>query len=388
MLSYKTFKQGGNRVTIGLQNLTREKIILKKGTKIARVSATNIVPPILAPDSSTDRNELKYMLNGVDSGCVPEYKKSDSQEVKKTEPMPERLDNLFSKLDLSGIQEWSEDLQQKVHNLVVEYQHLFALNDLELGKTVKVKHKIKLSNPVPFKDRYHRIPPHEFEEVQNHLQDMLKVGAIRKSVSLWASPVVLVPLMGENAKKKMNRIEWTEQCEQAFNKLKGICSDTPILADADYSKYFKVHTDASEQGLGAVLYQDQDDGTIRVIAYTSQNLTKSKKRYHSSKLEFLALKWSICERFHEYLYGSKFQVYTDNNPLTYILTTAKLDATGQWRVASLANYDFTIHYRSGKQNIEADALSRIQWQHKDEVQVKAILARGFNADTTIPIHFD
>ena len=163
---------------------------------------------------------------------------------------------------------------------------------------------------------------------------------------------------------------------------------THILAYADYSKCFKVYTDAFEQGLGAVLYQDQDDGTTRVIAYASWNLTKSEKRYHSSKLEFLALKWSICERFHEYLYGGKFQVYTDNNPLTYILMTAKLDATGQWWVASLANYDFTIHYRSGKQNVEADALSRIRWQHEDEVQVKAILARGSNTDTTIPIHYD
>ena len=134
-------------------------------TKIAHVSAAIIVPPMLAPDLSAYINELEYMLNGVDSGCVPEYKKLDSQEVKKPEPTSERLDNLFSKLDLSGIQEWLEDLQQKVHNLIVEYQHLFALNDLELGKTAKVKHENKLSNPVPFKDRYRRIPPHEFEEV-------------------------------------------------------------------------------------------------------------------------------------------------------------------------------------------------------------------------------
>ena len=195
-------------------------------------------------------------------------------------------------------------------------------------------------------------------------------------------------LTGENAKKKTNEVEWTEQCEQAFNKLKEICSDTPILAYADYTKCFKVHTDASEQGLGAVLYQDQDDGTTRVIAYASRNLSKLEKRYHSSKGEFLALKWSVCERFHEYLYGGKFQVYTDNNPLMYILTTAKLDATGQWWVASLANYDFTIHCRSGKQNTEAYALSRIKWKHEDEVQVKAILTRGFNADTTIPLIID
>ena len=91
-------------------------------------------------------------------------------------------------------------------------------------------------------------------------------------------------LTGENAKKKTNIVEWTEQCEQAFSKLKDICSDTPILAYADYSKCFKVHANASEQGLGMVLYQDQDDGLTRVIVYASRNLSKSEKRYHSSKI--------------------------------------------------------------------------------------------------------
>ena len=62
----------------------------------------------------------------------------------------------------------------------------------------------------------------------------------------------------------------------------------------------------------------------------------------------------------------------DNNPLTYILTSAKLDAIGQRWVASLADYDFTIHYQSGKQNIEKDALSRIKWEHDGAVVVKAI----------------
>ena len=117
-------------------------------------------------------------------------------------------------------------------------------------------------------------------------------------------------LTGENAKKKTNEVEWTEQCERAFSELKDICSDTPILAYTDYSKCFKVRTDASEQGLGEVLYQDQDDGMTRVITYASRHLSKSEKRYHSSKLEFLALKWSICERFHEYLcHGLKIRVF-------------------------------------------------------------------------------
>ena len=80
-------------------------------------------------------------------------------------------------------------------------------------------------------------------------------------------------------------------------------------------------------------------------------------------LEFLALKWSVTERFHEYLYGGHFEVYTDNNLLTYILTIGKFDTTGQRWVASLANYNFKIFYRSGKLNVEVDALSQIPWEN-------------------------
>ena len=108
-----------------------------------------------------------------------------------------------------------------------------------------------------------------------------------------------------------------------------------------------------------MLYQKQTNGTKNVIAYVSQTLSRSKRNYDAHKLEFLALKWSVTERFHEYLYGGHFEVYTDNNPLTCVLTTAKLDATGQQWVASLANYNFRIFYKSGKLNVEADALSCI-----------------------------
>ena len=70
----------------------------------------------------------------------------------------------------------------------------------------------------------------------------------------------------------------------------------------------------------------------------------------------------MCEKFHEYLHSAKtFDIYTDNNPLTYVLISAKLDACGQRWVAKLANYNFTIRYRCGQSNVEADALSRISW---------------------------
>ena len=194
---------------------------------------------------------------------------------------------------------------------------------------------------------------------------------------------------GESANKKKAPVEWTEECQSAYEHLKRLCSQTPVLAYANYHKPFKLHTDASENGLGAILYQKQDDDTEHVIVYASRTLSKSEKNYDTHRLEFLALKWSITERFHEYLYGGHFDVYTDNNPLTYILTTAKLDATGQRWVASLDNYNFKIFYKSGKLNVEADALSCILWgntqvDHMEPLIVKTMLQSKLESETSLP----
>ena len=122
----------------------------------------------------------------------------------------------------------------------------------------------------------------------------------------------------DNATKKKKKVEWDEKCEEAFLKLKELCCNPPVLAYVDYAKPFKLHTDASGLGLGAILYQTQDDVTDRVTAYASRTLSKSERNYPDYKLEFLALKWSVCDRFHEYLYGGNFEVLTDNNPPTHI----------------------------------------------------------------------
>lgn len=100
---------------------------------------------------------------------------------------------------------------------------------------------------------------------------------------------------------------------------------------------------------------------MRVIAYASRTLTESEKNYHlhSGKLEFLALKWSVCEKCRDYLISSSCTVYTDNNPLTYVLSTAKLNATGCRWVAELADFHITIKYRPGRENTDADTLSRM-----------------------------
>ncbi|KAJ8005897.1 hypothetical protein DPEC_G00122670 [Dallia pectoralis] len=154
---------------------------------------------------------------------------------------------------------------------------------------------------------------------------------------------------------------WTAEHQGTLCRLTDTLTNPPVLAYPDFDLPFTVHTDASEQGLGAVLYQRQS-GRLRVIAFGSRTLSPAEKNYrlHSGKLEFLALKWAVCEKFRDYLfYAPHFTIYTDNNPLTYVMSTAKLNACGHRWVGELADFRFAIKYRPGKSNVDADTLSRL-----------------------------
>ena len=95
------------------------------------------------------------------------------------------------------------------------------------------------------------------------------------------------------------------------------CMTAPLLAYANFEKLFMLETDTSKEGLGVVLSQKQNDGCYH---FASHALHGGEKNYHSSKLEFLALKWAITEQFHEYLQYGHFTVRMDKNLLTYVLT--------------------------------------------------------------------
>ena len=201
------------------------------------------------------------------------------------------------------------------------------------------------SNFLGFVGYYRRLIK-DFSKISRPLYDMFKGSGCNKKK--------------KHRKPKSGPFQWQECHQNAFEKLVDMCCEAPILAYADYTKPFTVHTDASLDGLGAVLYQCQE-GKDRVIAYASKGLSQSERNYPAHKLEFLALKWAVTDKFHDYLYGNSFTVKTDNNPLTYMLTSAKLDATGHRWVANLSEYNFDIIYRSGPSNRDADALSRISW---------------------------
>lgn len=187
---------------------------------------------------------------------------------------------------------------------------------------------------------------------------------------------------------------WTPGCDSSFEQLKEKLTTAPILGFADFTQPFVVETDASQHGLGAVLCQQQGD-TKRVIAYASRRLRQAEKNdrnYSSMKLELLALKWAVAEKFRGYLLGSKFIVLTDNNPLCH-LKTAKLGAIEQRWVAQLSVFDFEVKYRPGCSNAAADALSRQEFAGEldtdpdsdfdDCIAVCNLIGRGTVLDTDL-----
>ena len=166
---YQTLKQGSDRVPVILKNLTCKPITLQKGKIVAEIGPANAIPDMLAPKRTKGKSD-----------------KIGEEEV------GDRLEKLFKVLDLKELEKWPKTEQEKAKELIKEYQDIFALKDTELGHTKLIKHEIKLLDNKPFKERYRRIPPQQFEEVCKHLEEMINIGAIRKSQSPWASAILLV----------------------------------------------------------------------------------------------------------------------------------------------------------------------------------------------------
>ena len=179
--------------------------------------------------------------------------------------------------------------------------------------------------------------------------------------------------------RKDKKVEGTDEYEESFRKLKELCSSTPVIEYAIFFKTFKLHTSVCGLGPEVMLYQKQDDGTDRVNAYASRILSKSDRNYLAHKLEFLAPKLAITNRFHKYLHVGTFDVLTNDIPSMYNLIWAKLGAVNQCWITSLANYNFEIHYKTGNSDVEADVLSCIPWDRtvcktSDNCTIKAIMS--------------
>lgn len=181
--------------------------------------------------------------------------------------------------------------------------------------------------------------------------------------------------------RKETDFEITPQILECFNKCKMLLTLDPILIYPDFSKEFVLTTDASDFAIGAVLSQGII-GKDRPVAYASRTLNKTEEKFSTTEKELLAIVWAV-KYFRPYLYGRKFKLFTDHQPLTYSLTNTN-NKLVRWKLA-LEEFDYEIIYKPGKQNIVADALSRIKTDdlntNSQENPIPIALPDTLNEDT-------
>uniref|UniRef100_A0A8C5QAG7 Reverse transcriptase/retrotransposon-derived protein RNase H-like domain-containing protein n=1 Tax=Leptobrachium leishanense TaxID=445787 RepID=A0A8C5QAG7_9ANUR len=180
-------------------------------------------------------------------------------------------------------------------------------------------------------------------------------GYYRKFVPRYSD--LAKPLTDLTKKSLPRQVLWSPECEQAFQQLKAALTQAPLLAAPDYNRRFIIHTDASMFGLGAVLSQVGDDGGDHPVAFISRKLLPREVGYAAVEKECLALVWAL-RKFQPYVYGRSFTVLTDHNPLVWLNRVAGENGRLlRWSLA-LQPFNFTIQYRPGTQNGNADGLSR------------------------------
>ena len=150
---------------------------------------------------------------------------------------------------------------------------------------------------------------------------------------------------------------WSPECQQVFDRLKTLLTTSTITTFPDFNLPFRLYTDASTAGLGAILAQVQE-GKERIICCASRSLNQAEKAYPATKLECLAIVWAVA-KFHPYLMSMSFEVYTDH----YVLQWLNKMRTGsallhRWS-AALEEYHFTVRHRPGKSQTHVDGFSRL-----------------------------
>ena len=171
--------------------------------------------------------------------------------------------------------------------------------------------------------------------------------------------------------RKNVKFEWSEECEKSFQSLIRQLISKPILNYPDFEKTFIISTDASNIGLGAILSQKDENGQEKPIYYASRALNIHERNYSTIEKELLAIVYA-CEKFKYYVYGREFLITTDHNPLVYLKNiTLSSEKLTKWRL-KLTEYNFKILYRKGKENGNADALSRVEVKETKQMNLEAL----------------
>ena len=153
-------------------------------------------------------------------------------------------------------------------------------------------------------------------------------------------------------------VNWTKECQEAFQKLKDILCSAPVLKSPDFDRQFTIQTDASNQGVAAVLSQYDDSGDDHPVPYFSRKLQPREESYSTVEKECLAIKLGV-QAFTVYVLGRQFTIERDHHSLEWLDRLKENNARlTRWSL-SLQPYQFEVKYQSGKKTSNADALSHI-----------------------------
>lgn len=257
---------------------------------------------------------------------------------------------------------YSTSLQEHLENLTKIFSILENVNlKIQLGKSQFMKKQVNFLGHL-VTDEGVKPDPEKIKVIQNwptprnpkELKGFLGLlGYYRKFIRDFAK--ITKPLTAQL--RKGEKIKHTPIFLKTIDTCKQLITSSDVLQYPDFSKNFILTTDASNFALGAVLSQGAI-GKDRPVAFASRTLTKSEEKYSAIEKELLAIDWAT-KYFRPYLFGRKFTLYTDHQPLTYALNLKTPNSKlVQWMLR-LREYDFVPVYRPGQQNVVADALSRV-----------------------------
>lgn len=265
----------------------------------------------------------------------------------------------------------------KVHNLQLKRSKcVFAQPSVEL-----LGYRIDGRGIAPLEEKTSAIrdlpPPRTVSDVRSFLG---MSGYYRQCVPNYAH--VAEPMVELTRKK--NEFRWDRDQQRAFDMLKSLLTSSVVMAHPDVNKPYRLHTDASDYAIGAVLCQVDDRGVERVVQYISHQLNPIQRRWATIEKEAYAVVYAL-QKLRPYLLGAEFTVYTDHKPLKSLFSKQMNNTKIQRWAVLLAEYGAKIEYREGRNNVRADMLSRITSSAMTEPLPISVVTRSMAEPTTEPI---
>ncbi|CAM5073805.1 unnamed protein product [Eretmochelys imbricata] len=255
---------------------------------------------------------------------------------------------------------WAENLEhlQKVFKRIKEARLTVKAKKCQIGlnRVTYLGHQVGQGTINPVQGKVDAIQKWPVPKSRKQVQSFLGLAGYYRQFVLHCSEIT-APLTDLTKKKQPNAVQWTEECQKAFNQLQATFMSDPVLRVPDFDKPFLVTTDASEQGVGAVLMQKGPDQELHPVMFLSKKLSERESHWPVSEKECYAIVYTL-EKLRPYVWGQRFHLQTDHAELNWLHTTKGNNKKPLWWSLALQDFDFDIQHISGVPYEVADALSR------------------------------